>query len=95
MPWPQTGATHYHAKFGLPDKVRAIIGLVVCFVAMARINELLSLNKRKVRGLVPYCDWDGYPGQVLQHPIDLYNKYHISNQLYLEVSTKILIHIGC
>ena len=25
-----TGATHYHAQLGLPDKGRAIKGLVVC-----------------------------------------------------------------
>ncbi len=30
MPWPQTGTTHYHAQLGLPDKGRAIKGLVVC-----------------------------------------------------------------
>ena len=30
IPWPQTGATHYHAQLGLPDKGRAIKGLVVC-----------------------------------------------------------------
>ncbi len=30
MPWPQTGVTQYHAQFGLPDKGRAIEGLVVC-----------------------------------------------------------------
>ncbi len=29
MPWPKTGAIH-HAELGLPDKVRAIKGLVVC-----------------------------------------------------------------
>ncbi len=29
MPWPQTGATQYHAHLGLPDKGRAIKGLVV------------------------------------------------------------------
>ena len=29
MPWPQTGATQYNAQFGLPDKVRAIKGLLV------------------------------------------------------------------
>ncbi len=27
MHWPQTGATHYHAQLGLPNK-----GLVVCYV---------------------------------------------------------------
>ena len=30
MPWPQTGATQYHAQLGLPDKDRAIKGLIVC-----------------------------------------------------------------
>ena len=30
MPWPQTGATHYHAQLRLPYKGRAIKGLVVC-----------------------------------------------------------------
>ena len=30
MPWPKTGATQYHAQLGLPDKGRAIKGLVVC-----------------------------------------------------------------
>ncbi len=30
MPWPQTGATQYHAQLGLPDKGRAIKGLVIC-----------------------------------------------------------------
>ncbi len=29
MPWPQTGTTQYHAQSGLPDKGRAIEGLVV------------------------------------------------------------------
>ena len=29
MPWPQKGATQYHAQLGLPDKYRAIKGLVV------------------------------------------------------------------
>ncbi len=30
MPWPQPGGTQYHAQVGLPDKGRAIKGLVVC-----------------------------------------------------------------
>ncbi len=30
MPRPPTGATQYHAQLGLPDKGRAIKGLVVC-----------------------------------------------------------------
>ena len=33
MPWPKTGANQYHAQFGLPDKGRAIKGLVVvCYI---------------------------------------------------------------
>ena len=30
MPWPQTGATQNYAQLGIPDKGRAIKGLVVC-----------------------------------------------------------------
>ena len=30
MPWPQIGATQYHAQLGFPDKGRAIKGFVVC-----------------------------------------------------------------
>ncbi len=30
MPWPKTGATHYHALLRFPNKSRAIKGLVVC-----------------------------------------------------------------
>ncbi len=29
MPWPKTGATQYHAQLGLPEKGRAIKGLVI------------------------------------------------------------------
>ena len=32
MPWPQTGATHYHAQLEPSEKGRAIKGLVVCYV---------------------------------------------------------------
>ncbi len=31
MPWPLTGAIHYHAQVGLADKGRAIEVLVVCY----------------------------------------------------------------
>ncbi len=31
MPWPQTGATQYHAQLGFIDKGREIKGLVVCY----------------------------------------------------------------
>ena len=29
MPWPKTGATHYHTQLGLSDKGRVIKKLVV------------------------------------------------------------------
>ena len=71
MPWPQTGATHFHAKLGPPDKGRAIKGLVFCW-SMARIIDLWdgSMDKRKVRGLVPCCGEEGFRAQIPQHPID-------------------------
>ena len=74
MPWPQSNATHYHAQLGPPDKGRAIKGLVVCW-SMARINDLWdgSMDKRKVRSLVPCCGQDVNRAQVPQHPIDSYN----------------------
>ncbi len=49
-------------QLGLPDKGCAIKGLVFCYVK--------PLEKRKVRGLVPYCGQDGYRAQETQHPID-------------------------
>ncbi len=30
MPWPQKGATQYHAQLGFPDKGHAIKGLGFC-----------------------------------------------------------------
>ncbi len=30
VPWPQIGATQYHAQLGLPDKGRTIKELVFC-----------------------------------------------------------------
>ena len=31
MPWPQTGATHYHVQLGLQDKDRKMKGLVIFY----------------------------------------------------------------
>ncbi len=42
MPWPTTGGTHYHAQLGLPDKGRAIKGMVVCngwYLNLALVTE--------------------------------------------------------
>ncbi len=36
MPWQQTGATHYHAQLGLPDKGRTIKELVFLHVVWLR-----------------------------------------------------------
>ena len=51
MPWPQTGATHYHAQLEL----LAIKGLVVCrLCSMAMIYDSC-------------CSQDGYQAQVAHH----------------------------
>ncbi len=62
------------AQLGLPDKGRAIKGLVVCW-SMARINDLWdgSMDKRKVRSQVPCCGLDGNQAQVPQQPIDSFH----------------------
>ncbi len=48
MPRPQTGASQYHAQLGLPDKVCAIKGLVVCNNWDLEPFDLLN-------GLAPVC----------------------------------------
>ena len=42
MPWPKTGATQYHAQLGLPDKGRAIKGLVICNDQDLKPEDLLN-----------------------------------------------------
>ncbi len=42
MPWPKTGATHYHAQLGLPDKGRAIKGLVISYSWDLEALDLLN-----------------------------------------------------
>ena len=70
MPWPKTGTTQYHAQLGLPDNQR--VGCLLC--CMAKIYDLWdgTLDKRRVRGLVPCCVQDGYRAQVPQQPIYQY-----------------------
>ena len=36
MPWQQTGATHYHAQLGHPNKGRANKGLVVFYSSLIK-----------------------------------------------------------
>ncbi len=43
MPWAQSGATRFHAQLRLPDKVRAIKGLVVCY---SETYEIYHNNKQ-------------------------------------------------
>ena len=55
MPWPQTGATHYHAQLGLPDKGRAIIVLVLQWLGSRalepanRSGPRFFINRRPLR----------------------------------------------
>ncbi len=75
MPWPQTGATHYHAQLGLPYKRRAIKGLVVCSAVwlVFMIYEMGLWTRARCMGLFSFCVKDGYQAQVSQHPIDTLN----------------------
>ena len=72
MPWPQTGATHYHAQLGLPDKGRAIKGLIICYVVwlVSMIYGMGLWTNARCVGLVPCCGQDGYQAQMPQQPID-------------------------
>ncbi len=75
MPWPQTGATHYHAQLGPPDNGCGIKGLDVCYVVWP---GSMGWDKRFIYSLVPCCGHDGYRAQVLQHPpIDSYRYIQI------------------
>ena len=72
MPWPQTGATHYHIQLVSPDKGNAMKMLTGCYVVclgsmIYRIS--LSYSARCI-GLVHCCVQDGYKDQVSQHPIE-------------------------
>ncbi len=64
------------------------VGCLLC--SMARFNDLLdvSLDKCKVRGLVPCCCQEGYWAQVPRHPLDSYRYIsHIKKQreLFLDL----------
>ena len=55
--------THYHAELGLSDKsvqLKGWLSAIVC-CSMAKINDLWdgSMDKRKVRSLVPCCGQGG------------------------------------
>ncbi len=58
MPWAKTGATHYHAQLGLPDKGRAINGLVDCF--SSDLEPLDLLNGLALGCYQPSLRYDSY-----------------------------------
>ena len=63
MPWSQTGATHYPAQLGLPDKGRAIE--VVCYVVWLGSMKGIGLRTYlSCMGLVPCWGQDSYRAQV-------------------------------
>ncbi len=53
MPWPKTGATQYHAQLGLPDKGRAIKGLIVCNSKDLEPKDLLKRSGPRLLSTVP------------------------------------------
>ena len=54
MPWPQTGATPYHAQLGFPDKGGAIKGLVVCNSWDLEPWDLLKWSGPELLSTVPW-----------------------------------------
>ncbi len=54
MPWPQTGATQYHAQLGLPDKGHAIKELVVCNSWDLEPWDLLKRSGPRLLSTVPW-----------------------------------------
>ena len=51
MTWPKTGAIHYYAQLGLPDKGRAIIELVVCWMLLNLIFRVFGQKMRDLASL--------------------------------------------
>ncbi len=81
MPWPKTGATHYHALLPCTDKDRAINWLVVSSVVwLGSMISGMDLCKCKVCGLVPCCSQDGCRAQVPNTGPHRFKRIHISYQ---------------
>ncbi len=80
MPWPQTGATHYHAQLGLPDKGRLIKGLVVAIVCccMAKIKWSMGwvYGSAQCAWSVPLL-WSGWLSSSSTYRIDSSNIKHV------------------
>ncbi len=96
MTWPQTGATHYHAQLGLPDKGRANKGLVVCYIVWLESMKEVGLRHSQGawvwRDMVPCCGQAGYGDQLPQHPIETYlhNIVTFNTTVCLSGSTKLI-----
>ncbi len=52
MPWPQTGATHYRAQLGPPDKSRAIKGWLSVEVWLGSMGWVYGQAKGSWSGLL-------------------------------------------
>ncbi len=63
MPWPLTAQLSTMHSYYFQTKVVQNVGFLLC--RMAKIYDLLdgSLEKRKVRGLIPCFGQDGYQVQ--------------------------------
>ncbi len=82
MSWPQTDATHYQAKLGLPEKDRAIKWLVVGYVLWLGSLKLFGLGTgARYVGFVLCFGQAGYQAQVPQHPIYTYLHAYKSIQI--------------
>ncbi len=68
---PKTGATHCDAKFGLPEKGRAIKGFVVCCEVWLNSMKRMGLNTCTTCVCLVSC----YRAQVPQNPIETYIYY--------------------
>ena len=71
MPWPKTGVTQYHAQLGLPNKGRAIKGLVVCnnwYLEPLDLQNGLALGcyQPSPEVSIVYITTDSY--RALKHP---------------------------
>ncbi len=68
---PKADATHFHAKFRLPDKGRALKGWVVGYVVWLGSMKVVDLmTHARCVCLVPPCGQVGYRTQVPQRPIE-------------------------
>ena len=82
MPWPQTGVTQYHAQLGLPDKGRAIKGLVVCNIWDKEPLDLLD-------GLALGC-YQPSPEVLIVLPINLNLQETTITNIIWKVKQKII-----